>query len=354
MSSEYTVGLGQDLGHVVLRDAPGQALGNRGLAHAGLAHQQRVVLAAAAQDLDGALDLVVAPDQRVDLAVLGQLVQVLVNCSSGEAFSLRSPPSSLSAGLAFAALGWLGRLALLDAVGDEVDHVQARDALLVQVVHGVRVFLAKDGDQHVGAGDFLLAIAGGLHVHDGALDDALEAQRGLGVHLVGARHLGRVVLDEVGQRLAQVVDVGRTGAQHLGGAGVVQQRKQQMLHGDELVALLPGLDKGHVQADFQFLGNHVNFLCACLRSISEQRSTGGDRDQRLWPLFNRFTDTLQRVPACARRLQHLVHLGGGHIAGIDAADAFAVQVDLQHDLGRGSRSLPKNSWITTTTNSMGV
>jgi hypothetical protein len=31
-----------------------------------------------------------------------------------------------------------------------------------------------------------------------------------------------------------------------------------MLHGDELVALLAGLNKGHVQADFQFLGNHVN------------------------------------------------------------------------------------------------
>jgi hypothetical protein len=29
-----------------------------------------------------------------------------------------------------------------------------------------------------------------------------------------------------------------------------------MLHGDELVALLAGLHKGHVQADFQFLGNH--------------------------------------------------------------------------------------------------
>src|SRR3989344_4528880 len=41
-------------------------------------------------------------------------------------------------------------------------------------------------------------------------------------------------------------------------AGVIEQCKQQMLHGDELVALLTGLNKGHVQADFQFLGNHVN------------------------------------------------------------------------------------------------
>ena len=35
-----------------------------------------------------------------------------------------------------------------------------------------------------------------------------------------------------------------------------QQGEQQVLHGDELVALLPGLDEGHVEADFQFLGDH--------------------------------------------------------------------------------------------------
>ena len=60
-----------------MRDAPGQALGNRGFAHTGFAHQQRVVLAAAAQNLDRALDFVLAPNQRVDLAFLGRLVQVV-------------------------------------------------------------------------------------------------------------------------------------------------------------------------------------------------------------------------------------------------------------------------------------
>ena len=48
--------------------ALGQALGQRGLADAGLAHVQRVVLAPAAQHLDGALDFVRAADQRVDAA----------------------------------------------------------------------------------------------------------------------------------------------------------------------------------------------------------------------------------------------------------------------------------------------
>ncbi|MCY1361754.1 hypothetical protein D9M69_484320 [compost metagenome] len=97
-------------------------------------------------------------------------------------------------------------------------------------------------------------------MHDGALNHALETERGLGVHLVGAGHLRGVVFDEVRQRLAQVVDVGRAGAKHLGRAGVVQQREQQVLDGNEFVSLLPCLDEGHVQADFKFLVNHGHFL----------------------------------------------------------------------------------------------
>jgi hypothetical protein len=34
-----------------------------------------------------------------------------------------------------------------------------------------------------------------------------------------------------------------------------------VFHGDELVALLPRLHERHVEADFQFLGNHENSFC---------------------------------------------------------------------------------------------
>ena len=220
------------------------------------------------------------------LPSLASWLRFCVNCSSGDDFSFFSPPPSSPSPATFAAaLGGFGRIALLDAVGDEVHHVQPRHALLVQVVDGVGILLTEDRDQHVGAGDLLLAVAGGLHMHDGALDHALEAQRRLGVHIVGTRHLGRVVLDEVGERRAQVVDVGRAGAQDLCGARVVQQSEQQVLHRDELVALLPGLDKGHVQADFQFLGNHVISFCLAVNN-SDGLECG---------LFNRFTHALQRV-----------------------------------------------------------
>ena len=67
---------------------------------------------------------------------------------------------------------------------NKIHHVQARHALLVEVVDSVRIFLAKYGHQHIGAGDFFFATACGLHVHDGALNDPLETQCGLRVNFV--------------------------------------------------------------------------------------------------------------------------------------------------------------------------
>ena len=93
-------------------------------------------------------------------------------------------------------------------------------------------------------------------MQDGALDHALEAQRGLRVDLVAGDDR-RVLVDEVGEQLAQLLDVGGAGAQDLGRRRIVQQRQQQMLHGDELVALLPSVHEGHVQADFELLRDHT-------------------------------------------------------------------------------------------------
>ena len=64
-------GVLQRFGHVALVDAERQPLGQRGLADARLAHQQRVVLAAAAQHLHDALELRGAADQRIDAALGG-------------------------------------------------------------------------------------------------------------------------------------------------------------------------------------------------------------------------------------------------------------------------------------------
>ena len=57
-------------------DLLGQALHNGGLAHAGLAQEDGVVLAAAAEDLDDALDLGLAADEVVEDAPLGHFREV--------------------------------------------------------------------------------------------------------------------------------------------------------------------------------------------------------------------------------------------------------------------------------------
>ncbi len=64
------------LGDVVGHDLLGQALDDGGLADAGLADQDRVVLGAAGQDLHDPLDLPLPADDRVELALAGQLGQV--------------------------------------------------------------------------------------------------------------------------------------------------------------------------------------------------------------------------------------------------------------------------------------
>ena len=66
----------QALRHVAVDDAERQALGDRGLADAGLADQHRVVLGAAGQHLDGAADFLVAADDRVELALARRLGEV--------------------------------------------------------------------------------------------------------------------------------------------------------------------------------------------------------------------------------------------------------------------------------------
>ena len=62
--------------HVAVDDAEREALGDGGLADAGLADQHRVVLGAAGEHLDGAADFLVAADDRIELAVARRLGQV--------------------------------------------------------------------------------------------------------------------------------------------------------------------------------------------------------------------------------------------------------------------------------------
>ncbi len=66
----------QPFGHVAADDAAGQPLDDGGLADARLADEHGVVLGAAREHLDDAADLFVAADDRIELALAGELGQV--------------------------------------------------------------------------------------------------------------------------------------------------------------------------------------------------------------------------------------------------------------------------------------
>src|SRR6202007_1489760 len=92
----------QRLGDVTGHDPLGQALHDRGLAHAGLADEHRVVLRPAGQDLDDAPDLGGPADNRVELAapgLPGQVNTVLLQCLVG-AFRVRAGDPGAAADLA--------------------------------------------------------------------------------------------------------------------------------------------------------------------------------------------------------------------------------------------------------------
>ena len=147
----------------------------------------------------------------------------------------------------------------------------------------------------------------------GALNDPLEAQRRLRIDLIVTGDGGRVFADEAAQILAQLFDAGAAGAQGFGCRGVVEQCQQEVFNGDELVTLLPRLDKRHVQADFKFLRNHSVFLHYAREGML--------------------------VVACVSC--DLFNLGGRDVARVNATNSPTLGVDFQHDSRRVFSIHPK-------------
>ena len=244
----------QHFRHLAVDDALGEALGDRGLADAGIADEQRIVLLAAAQHLDGAVDLGIAADHRIDLAVARLLVEVDAIGLERLALLL-GVLVALGLGLLVDAahrprLGDAGPLG--DAVADVVDGVVARHVLLLQEVRGMALALGEDRDQHVGAGHFFAT--GRLHMDHRALDHALEAGGRLGiVAAIGDEvfEFGLEIVDEAG---AQLVEIDAAGAHHGGRIGIVDQRQQEMFERRVLVVTLVGDRQRTMQGLFKALG----------------------------------------------------------------------------------------------------
>ena len=210
----------QALGDVALDDAAGEPLDDGGLADAGLADEHRVVLRPSRQDLDHPADLVVAPDDRIDLALarrLGEVAPVLLEglvlllgVLAGDAVApshllerlqqlfagdahlvgereqqvlgrqvlvvevlaeLVGLVEQLVGGLPEAGLAPVGLGQLLDGVGHLVAHGQRRLADLLQDRQHHALLLAEQGGEEVVGGD--LGVAGGARQLDGGVERLL-------------------------------------------------------------------------------------------------------------------------------------------------------------------------------------
>ena len=141
-----------------------------------------------------ALDLAIAPNKGVDLALARHHIQVLCELVERAFFATGRRLFGLLARIG--CFCWLD-LILTNAVTNKVNNIQAGNALLLQEIHRVRIFFTKNSDEDIGAGHFLLAIGSGLHVHDRALDHSLKSQRRLRVYFFGARYNRGIVINKV-------------------------------------------------------------------------------------------------------------------------------------------------------------
>ena len=140
--------VGQERRHVAVGDALRQAFDDGGFADARLADQHRIVLGAAAEDLDHALQFVIAPDQRIEQVVHGGLGQVAAELAQQRRLSWPLRRRFLLAGARqFFADGREPQAALVQDLGGEalLFAQQAEQQMLgadVLVVQALRFFRA--------------------------------------------------------------------------------------------------------------------------------------------------------------------------------------------------------------------
>ena len=218
----------QRLRRVPARDAQRQPLGHGGLAHAGLAHEDGIILAAAGEDLHGAADLIAAADHRVDAPGGGELRQV-------PAVLVQHPrlgPAQRARQARLRPLVGRGGAEHVHDVGVEIVGLQSQ---LPQQRRAAAVRLTQDAEEQVLGPDEALTQQGGLrrgalHRLPGVIAQALlRPRRTAPPQPLGEAAPQSVALQPVApeDRTAQTLTLG-------------QHAQQQMLRADEAVSQLPG------------------------------------------------------------------------------------------------------------------
>ena len=133
--------------HVAADDAPGQALGNGRLAHAGFADEHRIVFRAARQHLHHAADFLVAADDRVNLPLPRQRREVAA------VFVER---------LKFGFGIFVGHALVAAQFGERLEHRVALEAVRVENLLQRRAAFVQQAEQQMFGADVIVLELGGL------------------------------------------------------------------------------------------------------------------------------------------------------------------------------------------------
>src|SRR4051794_11257437 len=99
-----------------------------------------------------------------------------------------------------------------------IDDIKPSHSLLMQEINGMRVFLPINSDQYISPSDFLFT--GRLNMQYGALNHPLKTECRLSVYVFVTSNDRRMFSDKIGERLAQIIHLCGTSAQHIGGRRV--------------------------------------------------------------------------------------------------------------------------------------
>ncbi len=246
------------LGHLTLDDGLGQSLDHGGLAHAGFADQDRVVLGTPGEHLHQALDLLLPADDGVELLLAGGLGQVTAELVEHQRRGGR------------ALTGGAGRFLALLVTGEQLDDLLADPvqvgAELDQYLGGDALALTDQAEQDVLGPDVVVAELQRL------------AQREL-EHLLGPRGERDVaaggllaLADDLLDLLADTLQRDAERLQSLGrdALALVDQAEQDVLGPDVVVVEHPGLFLGQDHDAPRPVGEPLEHvvLLTCLTTLS--------------------------------------------------------------------------------------
>ena len=197
------------------------------------------------------------------------------------------------------------RGAALAAVGNDAEQGEAADPLALQQVGGERFLLLEQGGVQVA--DLQELFFGGHRVDHGPFHQVLEAERRDGI---GLGRLGHVLVQVGLQLLFHELDIGAAAVDDAGPGGEKQRCVEDVLRGQVFVLAAAGVGEGHGQDAVQFFLD-LHFVHGRPQASSKVHLRGNS--------------------CCAGQGEHLGDLGAGDVVAVDAADAAAAAVDVEHD-----------------------